>query len=179
VIGLLRFVGILNGAVWLGATVFFVLSVAPAGSGLAMQNLLGPKNYPYFSVAIVQLLADRYFHLYLACAMVALLHLVAEWLYFGRYPDRVFLALLIGLCLAGLLQVYWLQPRLEALHDMAYQTQTLRPEQRDPPLRAFQVTRATAGALNWFMLAGLVGYLWRLAHPPDLPRFVSATKFRS
>jgi hypothetical protein len=179
VIGLLRFVGLLNAAVWLGAAVFFLLGAGPAASSDEMQNLLGQKNYPYFSTAIAQIIASRYFHLYLVCASLALLHLLGEWLYFGKYPQRFSLGLLLGLCLIGLAQDYWLQPRLKVLHKTLYQTQALRPEQREPASHAFHVSGMVAGGLDWLALGGLLVYLWRLANPPDVPRFLSATKFRS
>jgi hypothetical protein len=178
VIGLLRFVGLLNAAVWLGAAVFFLLGAGPAATSEDMQNLLGPKNYPYFSAAIAQLIASRFFHLYLACATVALLHMVGEWLYFGKYPQRFSLGLLLSLCLLGLTQDYWLQPRLKVLHKMLH-TQALNPELRESANHAFHVTGLAADALEWLALGGLAVYLWGLATPPDVPRFVSANKFRS
>ena len=179
VIGLLRFVGVLNAAVWLGAAVFCVLGVEPVTRGQDMQGLLGQNNFPYFSAAIAQLIAGRYFHLYLVCATVALLHVVAEWLYFGKYPQKFSLSLLVGLCVAGMAQSYWLQPRLKALHRTLHQTQALRADQREEATHAFHVTEFTAGSIEWLALGGLVVYLWRLTNPPDVPRFVSATKFRS
>src|SRR6266496_2641930 len=54
VIGFLRFLGILNAGVWLGAAIFFTFGAGPALFSQETQNLLGPKNYPYFSGAIAQ-----------------------------------------------------------------------------------------------------------------------------
>ena len=77
-----------------------------------MKRLLGPSNYPYYSGAIAQILIARYFHFQLACSIVAVLHLLAEWLYLGKFPRKLQVGLLIGLCLAALLGGGWLQPRL-------------------------------------------------------------------
>ena len=173
-IGLLRFIGLFNAAVWLGATVFFLFAVQPAAASADMQQLLGPKSYPFFSVAVAQLLASRYFHLYLACSIVALLHLMAEWLYLGRYPHRLWLALVFGLCLAGMLQSYWLQPRLAEWHRVQF----TRAEQRENAYRAYRTWWGMSQGLNFTVLAGLFGYLWRLTHPPEPTRFLSA-KLRS
>ena len=175
-IGLLRFVGLMNAAIWLGATVFFALSVNPAFvSSAEVKELLGPKNFPYFSVALGQIVSAHYFHLYVTCSLVALLYLVAEWLYLGKYPQRAWLALVVGLWVAGLLQAYWIQPRLKEWHRLQF-TQT---QQRATAGRAFRVWRGFSTTLNVLVVLGLTAYLWRVANPSDTARFVSATKFRS
>ena len=174
VIGLLRFVGLVNAAVWLGGTFFFLLVGQPAALSPDMQNLMGAKSYPFFSVAVAQLLAGRYFHLYLACSIVALLHLMAEWLYLGKYPHRAWLALIFGLCVAGILQTYWLQPRLAEWHRIQF----TRPEQREQARHAYRTWQAMSQGLNYCVLAGLFIYLWRVTNPTEPTRFLSA-KLRS
>jgi hypothetical protein len=173
VIGFLRFVGVLNAAAWFGAALLFVFGADPATSSPPMQDLLGPKNYPYFSVAIGQILATRYFYLYLICSLVALLHLLAEWLYFGKYPHRLWLALVLGLCLFGLVQGYWLQPRLGRWHQLAY----THPQQREAADRAFRLWHNVSVTGNFLALGGLAVYLWRVANPAGTTRFVSSAKF--
>ena len=173
-IGLLRFVGFVNAAVWLGATVFFLLGVEPAAQSVDMQNLLGPKSFPFFSLALIQLFSTRYFHLYLACSAIALLHLTAEWLYLGKYPHRLWLGLVFGLCLAGLLQGYWIQPRLAEWHRLQY----THPEQRENARRAFRTWQGMSQTLHFAVLGGLFIYVWRLTHPTEPTRFLSA-KLRS
>jgi hypothetical protein len=175
VIGWLRFVGLTNAAVWFGAAVFCLLGALPAASSREMEQLLGSNNFPFFSVAIGQVIEARYFHWHLLCSAVALLHLVAEWLYFGKYPQKVALGLLAGLCLIGFVQAYWLQPRLKDLHE----AQRSRAQQREPAARAYQFSHGSAQVLNVLMLGGLALYLWRLANPPDVTRFVTPAKFRS
>lgn len=174
-IGLLRFVGLVNAAIWFGATAFFAFGAFPMMHSTGMQELISTKNFPFFSVAMGQMLAGRFFHWYVACSIVALLHLVAEWLYLGKYPHRGWLALLLGLCLAGVVQVYALQPRLQQLHRLQF----TRPDIRDAAARSFRAWQTVSGTLNLLLAAGLLVYVWRVANPPDPTRFVSASKFRS
>jgi hypothetical protein len=175
VIGLLRFVGLINAAIWFGAAIFFTFGGAEPGNTGELSSLLGPKNAPFFSVAIGQLITARYFHLYLACSAIAWLHLMAEWLYFGRYPKRLWLALLVGLCLSGVVQSFWLQPRLKEWHRLRYSGSQLK----DAAGHAYGVWHGVSTVLNVTLVCGLVVYLWGVANPPDPTRFVSATKFRS
>jgi hypothetical protein len=176
VIGLLRLVGLLNAAVWFGAAVFFLFGAEPALTGSRdIQQLLEPRNYPYFSVALAQLVGVRFFRLYLLCGFIALLHLTGEWLYLGKYPRRLWLALLLMLWLGGCLEAFWLQPRLQTLHQREFTASTQRVAARDS-LRFWQGASHTLEAV---LVCGLGIYLWRMANPPDPMRFVSATKFRS
>ena len=103
VIGFLRFVGILNAAVWFGSAIFFTFGTGLVPFSPEMRNLLGPNNYPYFSGAIAQILISRYFYFQFGCAIVAALHLLAEWLYLGKYPQKLQAGLLVGLAAAALL----------------------------------------------------------------------------
>jgi hypothetical protein len=177
VIGLLRFVGLFNAAVWFGAAIFFTLSLEPFSTSQEMKELLGAKNSPYFSIVIGQLLATRYVHLFLACSLISLIHLAAEWLYFGKYPQRRWLGLVVGLWLGGVAQGYWTEPKLKQLHRLQF----TRAEQRERELAAhsYGVWRQISQAINILLLLGLGTYLWRVANPPDATRFLNPTKFRS
>ena len=171
--------GILNAAVWLGAAVFFTFGTGPAPFSPEMKTLLGPNNYPYFSGAIAQILIARYFHFQLVCAIVAALHLAAEWLYLGKYPPKLQVGLLIGLCAAALAGGYWLQPKLKALHATMYGTST-RPEMSEAAKaanRSFRAWHGVSQVVNLLLVGGLAAYLWRAANPSDPTRFVSALKF--
>ena len=175
-IGFLRFVGILNAAVWFGTAIFFTFGAGLAPFSQEMKSLLGPNNYPYFSGAIAQILIARYFHFQLACGMVAVLHLLAEWLYLGKYPQKLQVGLLIGLASAALIGGYWLQPKLKALHATKYGLNT-RPEIREAAARSFRAWHGVSQVVNLLMVGGLAVYLWRAANPSDPTRFVSAVKF--
>ena len=176
-IGFLRFLGILNAGVWLGAAIFFTFGAGPAFFSQETQNLLGPKNYPYFSGAMAQIVIARYFRLQVICCFLALLHVLAEWLYCGRSPRKPRLSLLVGLVAVSLIGDYWLQPKLKALHATKYSI-AAPPEKREAASQSFRAWHGVSQSMNLLMLAGLTVYLWRLANPPDEPRFLDAGKFR-
>ena len=94
-IGLLRFVGILNAAVWFGTAIFFTFGTGLVPFSQEMKSLLGQANYPYFSGAIAQLFIARYFSFQLGCAVVAVVHLLAEWLYLGKHSQKLQIGLLV------------------------------------------------------------------------------------
>jgi hypothetical protein len=175
VIGFLRFVGLTNAAIWLGASVYYLLGAAPAARSLELQELIGLKNFAYFSIMIGQIFARPFFHLYFACSVVAVVHLMAEWLYLGKYPRRGWLALVLAVAILGTLEGYWLQPRFAQWHRLQYTS----PERREAAGRAFRAWQTTARVINCFLVAGLAVYLWRVGNPPDPARFVSTSKFRS
>jgi Domain of unknown function (DUF4149) len=179
VIALLRFIGVMNAAVWLGAAVFFVVGASPAISSTETQSLLGQKFFPYFSGAILQIVQTRYFHLHLACSVVAVLHFLGEYLYLGRRVEKFSVALLIGLLTLSVLGGSWLQPKLQKLHATRYLADArVTPEERQNAAKAFNFWRGVSQLLNFMMIGGLVVYVWSVANPSDAPRFVSAGKFR-
>ena len=170
--------GILNAAVWLGGGIFFTLGTAPAIFSRDMQTLLGQNYYPYFSGAIAQVLIARYFKLQLICAIVALLHFMAEWLYLGKSAQKLWLGLVISLFSLGIIGGFWLQPRLKELHTVRYAVNT-PPEKREAAQQSFRTLHSVAQAINLLMLCGLGVYFWHVANPPDPTRFVSTATFRS
>jgi Na+/citrate or Na+/malate symporter len=143
-------VGILNAAVWFGSAIFFTFGTGLVPFSQEMRNLLGPNNFPYFSGAIAQILIARYFAFQVGCAIIAVLHLFAEWL--------------------------WLQPRLKTLHATKYGVSN-RPEIRETAARSFKTWHGVSQVVNLLMVGGLAVYLWRAANPSDETRFVSAVKF--
>ncbi len=176
VIGFLRFVGLLNAAIWFGAAVFFTFGAGPAVFSEDMKALLGPTNYPFFSGAIAQVLIARYFTLQLVCGAVAATHLFAEWLYLGRPMRRFTGYLLIALLGLGLVGVFGMQPKIKSLHHAKYTDAT--PQGRATAARSLAIWHGVAQTVNLFMLAGLGVYLWRVANPSEATRFVPAMKLR-
>jgi len=176
VIGFLRFVGILNAGVWLGATVFFTCGAGLAPFSPDMKNLLGANNYPYFSGAIAQILLKRFFYLQFICAALAVAHLVTERLYLGKHLQKFQTGLLAGLCAAVLLGGCWLQPKLQGLHAVKHGIHT-RPEIRETAEHSFRTWHGVSQLVNVLLVGGLATYLWRVANPSDPTRFVSALKF--
>jgi len=178
VIGLLRFVGILNAAVWFGAAIFLTFGAGPAVVSADIEKLLGAKNFPYFSDAISQVLWGRYFHFQVGCAIVALLHVLSERLYLGKSPEKLWLGLLIALFTITLLGSAWVQPKLKQLNTARYAA-NIRLEDRQAAGEAFLAWRKVLQVVNIFAIGGLGIYLWHMANPADPTRFVSTNKFRS
>ena len=163
-------------AVWFGAAVFFTVGAAPAVFSPDMRRLLGDNNYPYFSGAIAQVIIARYFQLQLACGIVALLHALAEGLYFGRPLRRWGLGLLAGLFVLGLTGGFWLQPKIKTLHAARYAANQ-PPAVREAKAKSLRLWHGAAQAVNLVMLVGLGAYVWRVAHPASTARFVTPMKF--
>jgi len=176
-IGFLRFVGIANAAIWLGASVFYAVSAGPAVVSPDMQALLGPKYFPYFSGAVGQIVLARYFHFHLACASIALLHLLAERIYLGRAAHRRWLGLLVALFGFSLLGSVWLGPKLARLHRAQY-ILSAAPAEREAAAKSYHLWHGVFQAVNVLMIGGVAVCLWRAANPPDELRFVGSTQFR-
>ena len=170
--------GMLNAAVWLGATVFCATALPAAVNSQDMVNLVGVKYFAQLSGAMTQIILARLCHLQIACALLAWLHLLGEWLYLGRQPRRWPVALLTGLFTLSLMGSLWLGPKLRALHR-AQNTPTTRLEDRDLANRSFQWWNGVYQAVNIMMVGGVMVYFWRVTKLDDSPRFVRPVNFRS
>ena len=140
------------------------------------QGLL-QKSFGYLSALLTQIVRARFLYTSLACGALALLHLVAEWLYLGRPVRRFPLWLLCILLAAVLLGGSWLQPRLKSLHTTRFLGPTAAERQAAQNSLGFWQT--LAHAVDLLTIGGLAVYLWAMANPPDTLRFVSPGKFRS
>jgi len=176
-IGLLRLIGLFNAAVWLGTIAFQLFVSSPAMGSAQMQQLLGPKNFPYFSEAIGHVISARCYSLFLLCSLIALLHLGAAWLYSGKHPNRGSLALIFALFVCGELQTRLLQPKLQALLLEQHRPMVRTGDTARVPLSS-RALPALATALNLLLLVGLCRYLWQVANPPDDTHFVGSASFR-
>ena len=145
-IGFLRFVGLLNAAVWFGSAIFFTLGAGPAIFSNDMRHLLEDKNYPYFSGAIAQIIIARYFRLQIVCGLIALAHLGAEWLYLGRSPQKPGAGLLTVLLVASLIGAFWLQPKMKRLHTIKYAVNTTAANRQAASESNSQCTATKASA---------------------------------
>ena len=180
VIVLLRWVGILNVAVWFGAVVFFTTGVVPALFSQEVHAILGEQNYKVFAGRLAMAVISRYFFLHYWCASIALVHQLAERFYLGKPLDKLNFGLLVGLCCFSLIGGAGLAPRLKTLHTIQYGRNDLySPAQKAQAERAFHVWHGVSYGLNLLVLGGLAVYLWRMANPADSLRFVPAGKFRS
>jgi len=167
----------MNAAVWFGAALFFTFGIAPTAGSSEMRELLGPKNFPYFSGAISHFLMARYFGLQVICGLIAFLHLGGEWLYLSKSRGRFHTGLLAALLLLGVLGGYWVEPRLTRLHTIAYAV-NVSPAQRLQAQQSLSTWRTVYKSANFLILCGLGLYLWRVSNSPESTRFVSASTFR-
>ena len=175
----MRFVGVVNAAIWLGGTFFCVLQARPSLFMPAMEVLLGVGNaahFPYIAGGAAQVVMARCFEFQIVCAVIAWLHALAEWLYLGRPPRKFAFSLLAGLLALGLIGASGVQPRLKELHRTRYRA--VQPAERESATNAFRTWRLVSDGLNLLIVGGLAVYLWRVSNPPDTPRFVSSVKFR-
>ena len=181
---LLRFIGVINAAVWLGAAVFFTLG-APALFTTEAKAVLGETQA---GIAAMMLLS-RYFALQYWCGAIAVIHQLAEWVYLGRSLQRGTLGVLLAVYALALLGGLWLQPKLRELHEVKYGYQkveggyvrgSLPPKERqEVAAAAFRRWHGVSMVFNLFILGGLVFFTWRVTSPVALPRFVPTNKFRS
>lgn len=180
VIAFLRFIGVMNAAIWFGAVLFFTVGVLPALTAPALTDLFGGARNPlapaYAGLAL-ELLLERYHPLNYVCGGVAAAHLLIEWLYSGK-PARAFMVYLVLTLLAlGLLHGLVLQPKLNELHRIRY-GRGPTPEQRAKAAKMFQVLHRAAGIMNYALAAGLFFYTWRVAIPGESARPASPRKIR-
>lgn len=151
---------------------------APGVVSPGMEKLLGPKNFPYFSEAISQILWGRYYHFQVICGIVAILHVLSERLYLGKSPEKLWLGLLLALFTITLLGAAIVQPKVKELNTARFAS-NLRVEERQAADRGFLTWRNFLRVVNIFGIGGLGIYLWHMANPADPTRFVSTNKFRS
>ncbi len=167
----------MNAALWLGAVVFHSAVVGPACASPEMEHLLGGNNFPYFSGALAHIVSHRYFVFLGFTGGLALLHLLAEWLYMGRPTRKIPLALLAGLFGLVWFGGGWLEPHLQQLHARRH-APNIAPAERAAAAQSFRRWQLGLLALNVAMMGGLVVHVWRVAHPAGAPRFIRSVKFR-
>jgi hypothetical protein len=163
----LRFLGLLNAAVWCGAAIFLIIGL-PAVFSDDLKKALGAVGPMGVGLAAQAIIA-RFFILQYCCGAIGLVHLVLEWLYCGKpllQKSLTILIMLIGLALAGGL---WIQPKLKDLHHTMYFGST--PAARDDATRTFKAWHGASECGNLVVIGGLLVYLWRTSRPGDQARF--------
>jgi hypothetical protein len=168
----------LNAAVWLGAAVFCSTGLLVALNSRDAVGLIGVPYFGQISGALTLMVFARLFQLQAICAVLAWLHLVAEWMYLGRIPRRAWVGLLTGLFSLSLVGSLWLCPKLARLQRAQF-IPNLGTTQREAAQRAFRLWDGVFQAVNVIMIGGIAVYFWRVTHAQDEPRFVSPSKFRS
>lgn len=181
---ILRFVGILNAALWLGGSVFFTFvsgQIPFLPETKELLGRLGPANASfsaYLAGAIAQIGIARFFTFQLICGVIALAHLAAEWLYQERRGRKALLLLLLVLFGLTMVGNFGLQPKMKRLHAIKY-APNYPSAQRDAAARSFGMWHGVSMTLNLFMLGGLVVYAMQMSRPPETARFVRPSPFRS
>jgi len=155
-------------AVWFGSAFFFTFAAGPAIFSNEMKQVLA-QHFPYYSGAIAQVVISRYFILQQVCAVIALIHIFAEQLYFGRTPRKRWLGLLLTMLVLNLLGGFWLQPRLKELHILRYAPNT-KPEIREQATETFKLWHGISQVVNLFVIGGLGFYACRVSTPPNATR---------
>lgn len=173
-VALLRFLGLLNAAVWFGGVIFFTFAVGPAFFTDGMIQLLGRPH----AGAAAQIVLERYFYLQQWCAGLALAHLIAEWLYMGRPLQRLTLLLLMFLFTVGIVGGHIMQPRMKELHLRMYAVQS-PPPVKEAAGRSFRILHGTSMVLNLLVMGGVLVYLWQTSRPAINTRFASVNRFRT
>ena len=167
----------LNAGIWLGGNVFFAVVISPALNSSQMKAVIPGTGFPYFAPKIEHVLISSCFEFSIVCALIALLHLLLEWLYFGRPSRKFSFSLLAALLLWGLIGANWLQPRLVKLHNTRYSASAPASE-REVAAKSYRTWSYSLILLDWCAIGGLLPYFWRITNPSQPQRFVNSVKFR-
>jgi hypothetical protein len=174
VVPVLRFIGLLNAAVWLGGMVFFTVVVGPTlFYNPEIQSLVSRMRIG----AIAQVLIEQYMIGQQWCAGIALVHLMAEWLYFGRLNSKISLWILLGCLTISMLGAHVMVPEMKALHLRMYAPQK-NAEEQAAAKRSFGILHGTSQVTNLLALCGVLFYYWRLSYGNQGGKTGSGARFR-
>ena len=166
----LRFLGIVNAAIWFGSAIFFAFGILPGVFSSELHTLFHESAAdPYYSGAVAQALFKRFFAAQCVCGLVALFHLFAEKLYLGRPMPPFETYLVTTLLCLGLIGNFWLQPHMQDLRQTRYFGRT--QEQKDRARSSFGVWHGISEVVNVFVMAGLLVYLIRTTRPSGQSRY--------
>ena len=166
----------MNAAVWLGTAIFFTFGAEPACFSADMQASLGVSSASYYPGAIAGVVMSRYYHVTLACGVVALLHFLAEWLYMGRPRRKFSFGLVVGLFILMLIGSNSIQPALVRLNRTHYNGKA-QPVERESAGKSYRILGVLSMALNLLTIGGLVVYVSRVSSSSETLRFVRPVQF--
>jgi hypothetical protein len=187
VIAFLRFIGLMNAAVWLGAVVVYAALISPALVSSEMLDVFGGTRNPmapaYRGLA-VEIVAGKFHWIHFICSGVAAFHLLVEWLFTGKAIRTLMLYLATTMIVLGLANGLLLHHKMKELHRIRYKYQPPPPTKEQVEIKAkaatmFDALQTATEVIHWIMVAGLVVYLWKTATPGEQPRFNSTRKFKS
>ena len=167
----LRWLGVLNAAIWFGCAFAFTVVTAPVIFSPETEKLLqwpNPNQSPYITGKIASLIIHRSFNLQLICGILALLHLLLERLYFGKPPSGPRLGILITLLILTLFGGFIAQPKMQALHETRYSSLVkASPTDRESAHESFRTWHRVSQSLNALVLIGLAVYTGRVGQRPE------------
>ena len=171
-IGFLRFIGLVNAAIWLGSSVFGAFVVLPGFFSPEMKAVI---YEPYNGLA-AQVIIHRYFCMQAVCATIAILHLVGEFLYLGRPIDNLVAGALAVIVAIGLFEGVYLEPKLKALFITKYHLRST-PAQKEEASKLFGPLHGLSQGMNLIVIAGVCLYFCRVIRPIGGPRSTGFPKF--
>lgn len=172
----MRFVGVVNAAIWLGAGIFFAAFVLPGVFSSGTRQLFPDETtFKYYAGAVAMILFKRFFVLQYLCGVIALLHLFAEKLYLGRAFPRLGTSVVVGVFCLGLLGGIWLQPKMDGLRKVKYSATTTQP-QKDAATQSFNRLHVVSDLAVVIMIAGLLVHIVRVTRQEDTSRYVNFSK---
>jgi hypothetical protein len=171
---ILRFIGLLNAAVWLGGMVFFTFIVGPTFFSAEFKTLLTIPR----TGAAAQIMVEHYLLVQIWCASIAIGHLILDWLYTGKLFQKSSLFILLFCLGSSVLGSQKLAPRMKELHLIKYAVQT-NAQQKADAARSFGILHGAAQVTNLLALAGLLFYYWRLSNANQGGRSGAGARFRS
>src|SRR5436190_8627054 len=115
--------------------------------------MIGLLTRPYAGAA-AQIVIERYFFFHEMRGVIALAHLVAEWLYMGKPLQRLTLWLLLGIFWVGLVGGFIIQPKLQGLHRVMYGP-AVAQQQRQEAQHSFALWHGASQMLNLMVLTGI------------------------
>jgi len=165
----------MNAAVWFGGSLFMMVGVAPAVFAPEVKRL-GDLWTGFLAFHLF----ERYFALQYWCGAVAIVHLCAEWVYLGKPLYRLSLGLVLAVFCLGLAGGLVMQPRLRMLHEIKHGKNEVYDEVRKAQAaRSLGIWHGISRVAGLVALGGLGWYLWRMGNPPNPPRYMPSSKFRS
>jgi hypothetical protein len=172
-ISLLRFIGVANAGIWLGAAVFMTIFAGPA---FFSADMLDALKHKYYAGQAAQIILERYFILHYLCAFIALAHLLMEWFYLGRRATRLTTGLWVAITALILFGGFYVQPKLHEMHQAMYFGAT--PTEQAEATQSFRAWHGASQAANLLVMLGLLSFFWRaVLPPPESPRYGGYGKY--
>jgi hypothetical protein len=153
---LLRWIGIINASIWLGAGVFLTFCAGPALFSPVVIDAITREK----AGAVAQVVLAQYFKLQYLCAAIGLVHLLLSRKSMKSGIPLKISVVLLGLALAGGL---WLQPKLHRLNKTRYEA--VAESARGEASAEFKKWHGVSQMMNLALLAGVLVQLSVLSRP--------------